>query len=185
MVSLYEGDRVMRNARGFLAILVGIASLVVGFGPVEAQGRPSAKPDLRIQRLRVVGPVWASLQVQITVRNSGRAAAAPFRTDAYMTTPRRWPLLVTLCPLTRLQQYMGGAALCGSPFTVDPLPPGATVTYTAYVTWPTDHASGTSERIEFMADGCFATLEPGLPAYCRVDESNERNNIRIQTVTVP
>jgi hypothetical protein len=56
--------------------------------------------------------------------------------------------------------------------------------HTAYVTWPADHASGTSERIEFMADGCFATLEPWLPAYCRVDESNERNNTRSRTVTV-
>jgi hypothetical protein len=173
----------MKNA--FRVIAIVVSSLVVGFGAVEVQGRPLAKPDLRIQRLRVVGPVGASLQVQITVRNRGRAAAAPFRTDAYMTTPRRWLLLVTLCPLTRLQQYMGGSAPCGSPFTVDPLPPGGTVAYTAYVTWPTDHASGTSERIEFMADGCFATLEPWLPVYCRVDESNERNNTRSLTVTVP
>lgn len=151
----------------------------------SAWAQRATNPDLRIESLRVVGPVEASVQVEITVRNMGRAPAGPFATDAFMTTPRRYPLLFTLCPLTRAQQAAGGSAPCASPFTGDPLAPGATAAYTAYVTWPVDHAAGARERVEFMADGCFAPLEPTLPATCRVDEANERNNSRSATLTVP
>lgn len=177
----------MRNLSSFNSAVLAFVMLsaLAGSGPAAAQGGPAAKPDLHIQVLRVVGTVEASVQVEISVRNSGRAAAAPFRTDAFMTTPARHPLLFTLCPLTRAQQAAGGSAPCGSPFTADPLPPSETATYTAYVTWPVDHASGAREAVEFMADGCFAALEPSLPAYCRVDESNEGNNTRSRTLTVP
>ncbi len=164
------------------ALLFPILACVVA-GSAWAQR--ADKPDLRVESLRVVGPVDASVQVQITVRNSGRAPAGPFATDAFMTTPTRYLLLFTLCPLTRAQQAAGGSAPCASPFTGDPLAPGASVAYTAYITWPVDHLPGTRERVEFMADGCFPPLEPTLPAICRVDESNERNNTRSATLTVP
>ncbi len=167
--------------RSCAALVPFVASLALS-GVAAAQ---SDQPDLVIQQVRVTGPEQASLGVSITVRNVGRAPADPFRTDVFMTTPRRWPLLFTLCPLTRAQQAAGGSAPCGSPFTVDPLPPGQSVSYDAYITWPVDHASGARETVEFMADGCFAALEPSLPAYCRVDERNEANNTRSQTATVP
>src|SRR5215510_12206412 len=69
----------------------------------SAWAQRATNPDLRIESLRVVGPVEASVQVEITVRNMGRTPAGPFATDAFMTTPRRYPLLFTLCPLTRAQ----------------------------------------------------------------------------------
>jgi hypothetical protein len=168
------------NARSALLVLLMV---YLADGPALARRTP--KPDLHVTSLRVIGPVEASIEVDITVRNSGAAAAAPFATEAFMTTPTRYPLLFTLCPLTRAQQAAGGSAPCASPFTGDPLAPGATASYTAYVTWPVNHTPGTRERVDFVADGCFAPLEPSLPAFCRVDETNEHNNSRSATLPVP
>ncbi len=142
-------------------------------------------PDLRTQSVSIGAVSGASLSATVTVRNAGTAPADPFRFDVYQTAPQRWPLSVTLCALTRDQQAAGGSAPCGSPFTVDPLPPRESVTWEVFITWPVDRASGSRETVEFMADGCFATLEPDLPAYCRVNERNETNNIRTRIVTVP
>ena len=53
------------------------------------------------------------------------------------------------------------------------------------MTFPADHKPGSTEKVEFMADGCFPALEPGLPASCRVAESNEANNTMGAAVGVP
>src|SRR5262245_33095603 len=100
------------------ALLLPVLACAVT-GSAFAQRAP--KPDLRIASLRVIGPADASVQVQVSVRNSGTAPASAFATEAFMTTPTRYPLLFTLCPLTRAQQAAGGSAPCASPFTGDPL----------------------------------------------------------------
>lgn len=168
------------NVRGLIAALAVIAWL----GP-SAAGMPPPMPDLKIQKLRVIGPEDASLKVEITVKNIGWEEAAPFRTDVYKTSPERSQLLFTLCPLTRAQQAAGGSAPCGSPFTVDPLPRQGSITYTAWITWPADAPRGVRDRVVFMADGCFPALEPDLPAHCRVEEGSEANNTRSLFLRVP
>jgi hypothetical protein len=146
----------------------------------------AAAPNLTIDSLRVGAVSGSSRAVTITVKNAGTAPAGVFRVDAFRLRPDRSPLLLTNCALP--VGFAGGSAPCPSPFTVDPLAPGATVTFNAFVTFPADpvaHPRGSKATVEFMADGCSPRLEPGLPAACRVAESNEADNTRRAMVGVP
>ncbi|HTS01104.1 MAG TPA: CARDB domain-containing protein [Thermoanaerobaculia bacterium] len=139
-------------------------------------------PDLTITGVSVGAVSGVSRAVQVTVKNAGAAPAANFRVDAFQLAPKRWPLLLTVCPQA---SHAGGSASCASVWETGSLAAGASRTYAGWVTFPADHHPGSSERVEFMADGCFPALEPALPASCRVAESNEANNTWAGTVVVP
>ena len=141
----------------------------------------SLRPDLTVVSVSVGGVSGVSRQASVTVRNVGSAAASNFRMDAYQLVPKRWQLLFTVCP----QTTRGGSASCASVWEAGTLAAGATKTYAGWVTFPADHKPGSTEKVEFMADGCFPALEPALPASCRVAESNEANNTAGRAVGVP
>jgi hypothetical protein len=139
-------------------------------------------PDLTIVSVSVGGVSGVSRQASVTVRNVGSGPATNFRVDALQTSPKLWPLLFTVCPQA---SHAGGSASCPSVWETGTLAAGASKTYTGWVTFPADHKPKTTEKVEFMADGCFPALEPALPAGCRVAESNEGNNTANATVGVP
>jgi hypothetical protein len=119
--------------------------------------------------------------VKLTVKNAGAGPATNFRMDAYQLAPRRWQLLFTVCA----QTSRGGSASCPSVWESGTLAAGASRTYAGWVTVPADHKPGSTEKVEFMADGCFPALEPALPAACRVVESSEANNTAVAALGVP
>jgi hypothetical protein len=159
---------------------------------------PAMKPDLIIESVKSIGVVEASYKVIIKVRNAGGVAAASFPVMAFRRSPRH-PVLLTSCPLTESQRTSGGAAPCGGIWAVNPLAPGAVAEWTGYVTFPYAGGFPTNplppkpkpekphyETVDFMADGCFAPVEPTpLPAWCRVDELDELNNFATKQVIVP
>ncbi|MEZ5897500.1 MAG: CARDB domain-containing protein [Parvularculaceae bacterium] len=159
---------------------------------------PVAKPDLIIESVRAVRAVEASYEVVIRVKNAGVSAAEIFPVLAFRRAPRE-PILLTTCPLTSAQRAVGGQPPCPGVATVEPLAPGAVAEWTAYVTFPYAGAMPTnplpsrtrpqkphSETVDFMADGCFAPLDPAPPSpYCRIDEIDELNNFAEKTVIVP
>lgn len=151
--------------------------------PAGGGGKPPAgKPDLTITGVSVGAVSGVSRAVQVTVKNIGTAPAVHFRMDAFQTVPRRWPLVFTVCALTVIP---AGTAPCASVWEPVSLAAGASRTYSGFVTFPAGRVSGSRERVEFMADGCFAATDPGLPASCRVLESNEANNTSDAEVGVP
>lgn len=143
---------------------------------------PAGKPDLTITGVSVGAVSGVSRAVQVTVKNIGTAPTVRFRMDAFQTVPRRWPLVFTACALTVIP---AGTAPCPSVWEPVSLAAGASRTYSGFVTFPAGRVSGSRERVEFMADGCFAATDPGLPASCRVLESNEANNTSSAEVGVP
>ena len=147
-------------------------------------GKPSkGRPDLTITGVSVGAASGISRAVRVTVRNGGTGPAVHFRMDAYQLAPKRWPLLFTSCALTTYPPT--GTAPCPDVWEPDTLAAGASRTYSGFVTFPAGRVSGSHERVEFMADGCFAATDPGLPASCRVLESNEANNTSGAEVGVP
>lgn len=153
---------------------------VRGPGPAVPAGAV-ALPDLVVTGAAPGGASGVSRSVSVTIRNAGAGPATNFRVDAFQLTPKRWPLLFTVCP----QTTRGGSASCASVWETGSLAAGATRTYTGWVTFPADHKPGSTEKVEFMADGCFPSLDPGVPAGCRVAESNEGNNTMTAAVGVP
>jgi hypothetical protein len=139
----------------------------------------SVLPDLTITDVSVGVVSGVSRQVKVTVRNAGTGPATNFRIDAYQLAPKRWPLLFSVCAHLNYQDA------CSSVWETGTLAANASRTYSGWVTFPLDHPRGSSERVEFMADGCFAVFDPGLPASCRVAESNESNNTWTATLVVP
>ncbi|MEO8054538.1 MAG: hypothetical protein ABI768_05265 [Acidobacteriota bacterium] len=151
--------------------------------PTGGAGKPPAGvPDLTITGVSVGAVSGVSRAVQVTVKNAGTGPAVHFRMDAFQTVPRRWPLVFTVCALTVIP---AGTAPCPSVWEPASLAPGASRTYSGFVTFPAGRVSGSRERVEFMADGCFAATDPALPASCRVLESNEANNTSSAEVGVP
>ncbi len=159
----------------------GSAGGLEGVRPGTLPGGVGRLPDLTITGVSVGGVSGVSRAVQVTVRNAGAGPATNFRMDAYQLAPKRWQLLFTVCP----QTTRGGSASCPSVWESGTLAAGASRTYAGWVTFPADHRPGSSERVEFMADGCFPALEPSLPAACRVAESNETNNTSAVPFVVP
>ncbi len=159
---------------------------------------PVNKPDLIIESVRAVRAVEASYEVVIRVKNAGVSAADIFPVLAFRRAPRE-PILLTICPLTRAQRATGGQPPCPGVTTVEPLAPGAVAEWTAYVTFPYAGAMPTNplpgdpkpekphyETVDFMADGCFAPLDPAPASpYCRINEIDELNNFAEKTVIVP
>lgn len=155
-------------------------------GAIRSAGPPIAPvakglPDLIVTGVSVGGVTGLSRSVKLTVKNAGAGPATNFRMDAYQLAPRRWQLLFTVCA----QTSRGGSASCPSVWEAGTLAAGASRTYAGWVTFPADHKPGSSEKVEFMADGCFPALEPALPAACRVVETNEANNTAVEALGVP
>jgi hypothetical protein len=160
----------------------GSAGGLEGVRPGILPGGVGSLPDLTITGVSVGGVSGVSRAVQVTVKNAGAAPATNFRMDAYQLAPKRWQLLFTVCAQT---SHAGASASCPSVWESGTLAAGASRTYAGWVTFPADHRPGSSERVEFMADGCFPALEPALPAGCRVAESNEANNTETAALGVP
>lgn len=153
--------------------------------PLRVTSGAGAKPDLMFEFVRPLHVEGASYKLDGVVRNVGSATAPIFRIDGYQRSPERWPVLVTSCFLTPAQRAAGGAAPCPAIFSPRPLAPGESFAWKMWVTLPMDRPAGTVEIIDFMVDGCFPRLEPGLPSWCRVDEANEANNEVSAPVVVP
>lgn len=159
---------------------------LTGAPAIRSAGPPVAPvtkglPDLVVTAVSVGGVSGLSRSATLTVRNAGAGPATNFRMDAYQLHPKRWQLLFTVCA----QTTRGGSASCPGVWETGTLAAGATRTYTGWVTFPADHKPGSTEKVEFMADGCFPALEPGLPPACRVVETNETNNTRDVPFGVP
>lgn len=165
-----------------LGVTIAPPHAIEGIKPGVGLPPKGGLPDLTIVSVSVGGVSGVSRQATVTVRNAGLAPASNFRVDALQLSPKRWPLLFTVCPQTN---HAGGSASCASVWETGTLAAGAVRTYTGWVTFPADHKPKTMEKVEFMADGCFAALEPALPAGCRVAESNESNNSTTAAVGVP
>ncbi len=163
------------------AIPGGDAGTIRPAGPSVVPAGTVRLPDLVVTGVSVGAVSGLSRAAQVTVRNIGAAPATNFRMDAYQLQPKRWQLLFTVCA----QTTRGGSASCGAVWETGSLAAGATRTYPGWVTFPLDHKPGTTEKVEFMADGCFPALEPALPAACRVAESNEANNTAGAAMGVP
>jgi len=139
----------------------------------------AAKANILIRGYTIGAVSGVSRRVRVTLENTGRAAATNFRLDAFALAPRRWPLVVTDCALTT----RAGPVACGAIWVT--LAPGERRTVDAWIMFPVDVASGSRQTIELYADGCHPPLDPGLPAFCRVDESNEADNARRIAIVAP
>ena len=142
-------------------------------------GKGAGLPDLTITGVSVGGVTGISRAVKVTVRNGGTGPATNF--GGRVTVSEAVAVALSTCE----QTVRGGSASCGSVWETATLAAGASRTYAGWVTFPADHKPKSTEKVEFMADGCFPALEPALPAGCRVAESNEANNTAIEALGVP
>lgn len=139
----------------------------------------AARANLIIRGYTIGAVSGVSRRVRVILENTGRGASGDFRLDAFQLAPRRWPLAVTTCALRSRSDTSTCAAVWAS------LAPGERRTVDAWIMFPADVASGSRQSIDLYADGCHPPLEPTLPAYCRVDETNETDNARRVIIAAP
>jgi hypothetical protein len=131
---------------------------------------PPRQPDLVVQLFYQPGSATVSatgsveLPVRAVVRNIGNAAADIFKVSAhYAVAGGKF-----VAPFTvRGQESIWYA------YTSEPLEPGAAVVFEGIVTLPAA-LQGSVVSLTVVADSCSG--DEFMPAYCRVEESNEDNN---------
>jgi hypothetical protein len=152
-------------------------SLQPGPPPTPTPPPPRALPDLAIADFIVVGeprvetlpgPISSRLAIRVPVRltviNRG-ARPAPIFHSAIMTWPENHGSALCLA-------VDGNADAC-YPATDGPLPAGASHTFEGLLDFPLELA-GNPLQLAAAADVCVFDVD--LPAYCRVQESDEANN---------
>ena len=170
-------------ARVPVAAVVAALAFPAAAGPDPAPVPSAARPDLTITEVSVGAVSGIGRAVSVTVRNAGTGPATLFKMGALQLGPKRLPLLFEVCALTF--RPPGGTTPCQAVWEVGTLDAGASRTYSGFVTFPVETPTKSDQSVEFMADSCFAEADAGLPAWCRVNESNEANNTSIAEVGVP
>ncbi len=138
------------------------------------------KPDLVITAFTQRGPAFvdhekrAVVPVHLVVRNQGDADAKVFKISTSYKGPRGTQAVAFTVPRQEHPWY---------PYTWDALEAGADLVLEGIVTFdPALHH--TTVLLFAIADSCSG--EKSMPAYCRIEESNEDNNQSAPiTVTVP
>jgi hypothetical protein len=137
-------------------------------------GKATDLPDLIVTDFHSTGaaifdPRTGTLQIPVTVvvQNQGRAAATLFKVAIEFAKKGSGE------PSARADFTIPGFADLRSPMTRAPLAAGATITFTGRVVLPA-RLSGDPVLLQAVADYC--TGEGLKETYCRVYESNERNN---------
>lgn len=147
----------------------------------------TGKPDLIIESAQFLGVVEDTAHVTLVVRNVGVAtsptASPPIPSAVRISGGAPQSLAFNTCPTTYDAVRAGAPWTCSTVLgLISPLAPGARTTLDAYVLFPDDGGSGSTQTVEFTIDAC---LPPSLPAYCRIDERNEGNNALTLDMTQP
>jgi hypothetical protein len=145
--------------------------------PVLVDG--AALPDLVVSTFEVAGTVslgadgriW--VPVIVTITNRGTAVAPIFK----ISGEYRSSLGAFDVPFV-----VPGEGLVWYPFTDEPLAAGGAVTFRMEMSLP-ESLRGLAVELRVVADSCAG--DEFMPAYCRVEESDETNNLADLTVRVP
>lgn len=152
---------------GLLAVAAGVL-LVVGLG--GCFGSTKSKPDLVVVAFEVTGPVTINGQnqvvvpVHVAVKNQGGYETGVFKV-ATMYTGEDGPENVAFT--------VSGQTDSRYPFTSKPLESRAEVVFNGDVVFD-DFSDGMQVPLYAVADSCSG--DTNMPQFCRVDESNEKNN---------
>ena len=128
------------------------------------------KPDLVITAFKQRGPAIVNREnrsvvpVHVVVKNQGNADAKVFKVSTSYKGARDTHVVAFTVPKQEHPWY---------PYTWDALEAGAEMVLEGIVTFdPTLH--DTTVQLFAIADSCSG--EEFMPAYCRIEESNEANN---------
>jgi hypothetical protein len=141
------------------------------------------KPNLVIRSLTLGAVSGVSQAVRIVIQNIGRAPAGAFNVEAFDAPAHRNVLLLGPCRYTAADRARGYGA-CPATY-VPGLAIGESRTLDVWFTLPGVPVRGSRHSVDITVDGCSRALSPGLPAYCRVDESVEADNTRRVIFTAP
>jgi hypothetical protein len=128
------------------------------------------EPDLIVEAFEATGSATVNaagsieLPVRVVVRNQGGAAANIFKVSAHYSVPGG----TFVAPFT-----VPGQSHVWYPYTGAPLAPGSQVIFEGSVTFSSS-LRGMRVSLIAVADSCSG--DEFMPAYCRVEESNEDNN---------
>lgn len=157
-------DSVLAVENGFLVEAVRT--------PIPPTFTPTpAPPDLVINSIEITGGYSRNnqgdfeLPLRVSVANSGGLPAEPFKISVDY---RRPDLPWFLAPFT-----VPGQANIWYPFTAEPLPGQSEIVFEGIVTIP-EAADGETILLRAVADSCAG--DEFMPAFCRVEESAEKNN---------
>jgi hypothetical protein len=143
----------------------------VGYVDIKVLLKDVARPDLVVTDLDSTGPIIVNNQgnpeapIRAVVKNIGEASAGIFKLAAEYTSQQRTFTAAFTVP---------GQSNSFYPFTSSPLAPGNTVTFEGKVVFSSS-LRGTTVTLRIIADSCSG--DEFMPSYCRVEESNESNNV--------
>lgn len=129
-----------------------------------------AKPDLVVVAFELTGPVTvdkenrSTVPVKVIVKNRGAGEAGRFKVAVVYMDPSGTHAIVF--------KVSNGSHSQGT-FSRDPLEPGSEVAFNGTLVFDSS-LQGMILPLYALADSCIG--ERDMPAYCRVDESNESNN---------
>ncbi|MFN8455401.1 MAG: choice-of-anchor D domain-containing protein [Anaerolineae bacterium] len=147
---------------------------------LSGSGLDQPSPPDVVADVDAAGPVFvnengqAVAPIVVIVRNQGQTPAAVFKvttqyTGGLISPGSTFVVAFTAQPSTEVDPAGGFY-----PFTRQPLPPGGEVTFIGQVTFnPAER--GVTVSLSAEADSCSG--EESTPAFCRVAESNEGNNV--------
>ena len=130
----------------------------------------SAKPDLVVVAFEIKGPFTfdaedrAVVPVQVVLKNQGAVAAGIFKTAIMYTDNGVKHVVSFTVPEESQPRY---------PYSREPLQPGEEMVFNGAVVFEPSQ-QGMMVSLHAVADSCDE--EEHLPAYCRIEESNENNN---------
>jgi hypothetical protein len=159
----------MRTLR-LTVIVAALGILATGCPPVTG-------PDLIVESFVVTGTptvVGSTVEVpvSVTVKNQGDASATTFKVSTEYTSSTGTFVMAFTVP---------GQANIWYPFTPGNLAAGSSVTFDGKVTFI---IGGETVTARAVADSCSG--DEFMPAYCRVDESDETNNVSSDvTIVLP
>lgn len=134
----------------------------------------AGKPDLVVTTLETTGPPVVNadnsveVPVRVVVKNQGNAPAGTFKVATEYTGGITSPSSTFVVAFT-----VPGQGDVWYPYTSDSLAAGSSVTFVGKVTFDGTER-GATISLTATADSCSG--DEFMPAYCRVEESDEVNN---------
>jgi hypothetical protein len=158
--------------KNLLFLLVIVLSSITLIGCSGADTRSNNKPDLVIIDFNFIDTISGDTSgesghpVRVVVKNQGNAVANVFKVAAEYTLSdgQKLPLAFTV----------PGQQDIWYPYSSGILRPGNTVTFDGKLVFHEALLPGNRLFVAVTADSCVG--DEMMPAYCRVDESNEKNN---------
>lgn len=138
----------------------------------------NGKPDLIVTGISLNGSAIINSQgsvelpIKVTVKNQGSGSAGIFKISVEYTSPQGTYVVAFSVP---------GQSNIWYPYTTASLAGGASISFAGKLIFH-PAVRGVSVTLRATADSCSG--DEFMPDYCRVDESNETNNISAPLSTV-